>query len=117
MVKNGLTINLLTGWHKNELSVLECALSLSQAEQKGVKKTLEDDPCKAYRTLKKMSSQPGDWTEDNTLQLLSLLEDILSAEQSIESIAGHFAKIIQEYPPLDRSKLPGDVKVKINKLS
>ena len=26
MVKNGLTIILLTGWHKNELSVLECAL-------------------------------------------------------------------------------------------
>ena len=29
MVKNGLTIILLTGWHKNELSVLECALSVT----------------------------------------------------------------------------------------
>ena len=29
MGKNGLAIILLTGWHKNELSVLECAISLS----------------------------------------------------------------------------------------
>ena len=30
MVINGLTIILLTGWHKNELSVLECAWMSTQ---------------------------------------------------------------------------------------
>ena len=35
MVKNGLTIILLTGWHKNELSVLECAIGSALARNKG----------------------------------------------------------------------------------
>ena len=81
---------------------------------KNVRSLKEDDPGKAYQTLRKMSSQPGDCTEDNTFQLLSHLEDDLSPQQSIESIADHFARISQEYPPLDRNRLPDDVKVKLD---
>ena len=81
---------------------------------KNVRSLMEDDPGKAYQTLKKMSSQPGDCNEDNTFQLLSHLEDGLTAEQSIESIAEHFARISQEYAPLDRNKLPDEVKVKLD---
>ena len=81
---------------------------------KNVRSLKEDDPGKAYQTLKKMSSQPGDCTEDNTFKLSSHVEDNLTDEQSIESIAEHFAQISQEYPPLNRNLLPDEVKAKLD---
>ena len=37
----------------------------------------------------------------------------LTTEESVEHSANYFAKISQEYPPLDRDLLPERVKVKI----
>ena len=81
---------------------------------KNVRSLMEDDPGKAYQTLKKMGAQPGDCLEDNTFHLLSHLEDNLSQEESVEKIAQHFARISQEYPPLNPDTLPEKVKIKLN---
>ena len=67
--------------------------------EKHVRSIKEDDPGKAYRSLRKMASQPGDCAEDDSFELQSHLEDNLSAEESIEKIANHFSKISQEFPP------------------
>ena len=61
--------------------------------EKNVRSLKEDDPGKAYRCLRKMSSQPGDCSEDDSFDLLAHLEDNLTNEQSREKIANHFAKI------------------------
>ena len=68
---------------------------------KNVRSLKEDDPGKAYRCLRKMSSQPGDCSEDDSFDLLAHLEDNLTNEESREKIANHFAKISQEYTPLN----------------
>ena len=60
-----------------------------------------------------MAAQPGEDFDDNNFQLLNHLEDNLTPQQSIESIAQHFAQISQEYPPLDCTLLPERVKVKV----
>ena len=81
---------------------------------KNVRSLMEDEPGKAYQTLKKMGAQPGDCLEDNSFTLLNHLEADLSQEHSIEKIAQHFASISQEYPPLNLTTLPEEVKVKLN---
>jgi hypothetical protein len=60
---------------------------------------MEDDPGKAYKNLKKLGAQPGDCLEENSFILQSHLDANLSAEESIERIAQHFARISQEFPP------------------
>ena len=77
---------------------------------KNVRSLMEDEPGKAYQTLKKMGAQPGDCLEDNSFTLLNHLEADLSQEHSIEKIAQHFASISQEYPPLNPTTLPEEVK-------
>ena len=81
--------------------------------EKNVRSLKEDDPGKAYRCLRKMSSQPGDCSEDDSFDLLAHLEDNLTNEESREKIANHFAKISQEYTPLDINLLPRNVQDKI----
>ena len=81
--------------------------------KKNVRSLKEDDPGKAYRSLKKMGAQPGDCSNEGSFTLISHMEDNLTTEESIESIAEHFALISQEYPPLDRNSLPEQVKVKL----
>ena len=81
--------------------------------EKNVRSLKEDDPGKAYRSLRKMSSQPGDCSGDDSFDLLSHLEDNLTNEQSREKIANHFAKISQEYTPLDMKLLSKNVQEKI----
>ena len=49
---------------------------------KNVRSLKEDDPGRAYQTLKKMAAQPGDGLEDNTFQLLNHIEDNLTPQQS-----------------------------------
>ena len=82
--------------------------------EKNVRSLKEDDPGKAYRSLKKMAAQPGDCSDEGSFNLLSHLEDNLTNEQSIERIAQHFAQISQEYPPLNFNLLPVQVKAKIS---
>jgi hypothetical protein len=60
-----------------------------------------------------MGAQPGDCLYEGSFTLISHMEDNLTNEESIESIAQHFALISQEYPPLDRNLLPKQVKTKL----
>ena len=69
--------------------------------EKAVRSLKEDDPGRAYRCLKKMAAQPGDYLDEGSFTLLSHSEDNLSPEQSIEKIAQHFSKISQEFQPLN----------------
>ena len=85
--------------------------------EKHVKSIKEDDPGKAYRSLRKMASQPGDCAEDDSFELQSHLEDNLSAEESIEKIANHFSKISQEFPPLQIDLLPKEVQDKLKSVN
>ena len=80
---------------------------------KNVRSLMEDDPGKAYRSLKKMSSQPGDCEDETSFTLLSHIEDNLTTTQSIEKIADYFAQISQEYPPLNMNLLPDHVRAKV----
>ena len=68
---------------------------------KNVRSLMEDDPGKAYRTLKKLAARPGDCTDEGSFTLSSHVEDNLTNEQSTEKIAQYFAQISQEYPPLN----------------
>ena len=70
--------------------------------EKNVRSRKEDDPGKAYRSLKKMAAQPGDCSDEGSFTLLSHLEDNLTSEESTERIAQHFAQISQEFLPLNR---------------
>ena len=82
--------------------------------EKAVRSLKEDDPGRAYRCLKKMAAQPGDYLDEGSFTLLSHSEDNLSPEQSIEKIAQHFAKISQEFQPLNYDLLPKDVQTKLD---
>ena len=81
---------------------------------KNVSALKQANPGKAYSTLKKMGAQPGDCNDEGTFTLLNHLDADLTTEQCAEEIAKHFAKISQEYPPLNVSSLPPHVQ---NKLS
>ena len=81
--------------------------------EKSVRSLKEDDPGKAYRSLKKLAAQPGDQTDEGNFTLISHIENNLSSDESIECIARHFASISQEFPPLTVSQLPEKVQAKI----
>ena len=81
--------------------------------EKNVRSLKEDDPGRAYRSLKKMAAQPGDCSDEGTFQLQSHMEDNLSEDDSVERIATHFFQISQEFPPLNFKLLPDDVKTKL----
>ena len=75
------------------------------------------EPGKAYRILKNMGAQPGDSTDCNSFNLPEHMQENLSPKQSADRIAQYFAKISNEYPPLDLSALPERVKANLNSVS
>ena len=79
--------------------------------QKNMDALKDTNPGKAYNILKKMGAQPGDSIDANTFTLPT--HDNLTAEQSAEQIAMHFAEISQEYPPLEVGSLPTRVQTKL----
>ena len=81
--------------------------------EKNVHMLMESEPGKAYATLKRMGAQPGDNLDDGSFTLLEHLEANLTSKQSVDRIAAHFARISQEYPSLDVSTLPDNVKLKL----
>ena len=81
---------------------------------KNVRSLKEDNPGKAYTTLKKMSAQPGDQSDEGNFTLISHLDANLTKEESIEKIAEHFSNISQEYLPLRVQSLPDAIQSKIN---
>ena len=68
--------------------------------QKYMKKQMNElkdaNPGRAYKILKKMSQRPGDCSENQNFTLPGHEEEGLSAEQSAERIAQHFAQISQQ---------------------
>ena len=81
--------------------------------EKNVRSLKEDDPGRAYQSLKKLGAQPGDCSDEGSFTLLSHLEENFTTQESAEKIAEHFAKISQEFPPLGLNLLPDNVKAKI----
>jgi hypothetical protein len=82
---------------------------------KNVTELKQSDPGKAYTILKRMGAQPGDCDDQGSFTLLNHADNNLSTEESIEQIADYFARISQEYPPLNIELLPQDVKDKLNR--
>ena len=82
---------------------------------KNVTELKQADPGKAYSILKRMGAQPGDCDDQGSFTLLNHADNNLSTEESIEQIADYFARISQEYPPLNIELLPQDVKDKLNR--
>ena len=81
---------------------------------KNVRSLKTDNPGRAYKSLKKLSAQPGDLSDEGNFTLISHLEANLDTEQSIEKIAQYFSSISQEFPPLTLQSLPEDVQAKIH---
>ena len=61
-----------------------------------------------------MGAQPGDCLDEGSFTLIDHLQAKLTNQESVESIANHFAKISQEYPALEIDNLPQRIKDKIN---
>ena len=73
----------------------------------------ECNPRQAYATLRRLGSVPG---EDNLSTQISLpehVEENLTAQQSVERIADHFANISNQYPPLKIENLSDRVQTKL----
>ena len=81
--------------------------------EKNVRTLKTDDPGKAYKNLKKLGAQPGDLQEEGSFTLQSHSDENLSLEDATERIAQHFARISQEFPPLNPELLPDSVKAKL----
>ena len=79
--------------------------------EKNVRSLKEDNPGQAYRSLKKLGAQPGDCSEQGSFSL-SYHSD-LSTQESTDRIAQHFARISQEFLPLNIDLLPEDVQSKL----
>ena len=75
---------------------------------------MESEPGKAYATLKRMGAKPGDSLDDGSFNLIEHLEANLTNSESVERIASYFARVSQEYPPLNISTLPASVKSKLD---
>ena len=78
---------------------------------KSVRTLMEDDPGSAYKCLKRLAAQPGESESD--FIVTSHLDANLTAEESLERLAQHFANISQEFTPLDISLLPSHVQASI----
>ena len=70
-------------------------------------------PGKAFGILKSMGSQPGVYKDNSTFTLPSHRTDGLNNQQCAEKIAEYFAKISQEYQPLDVNSLPDRVRLRL----
>ena len=81
-------------------------------------KVLEDvrngNRSSAYSALRKLGVRPGDSTE-NTFTLTSHVDNNLSAQQSAELIADHFAAISQNYEPIKLENFPPNIREALNK--
>ena len=88
-----------------------------EAAQNYLNKNLENlreaEPGKAFSILKRLGAKPGEGTDSGTFSLPQHESESLSDEQAAERIAGHFAAISQEFPPLNPQLLPARVKAKL----
>ena len=68
-----------------------------------------ENPGKAFATLRKMGAQPGDCGDEGSFSLQNHIDANMSVEECTEAIANHFSAISQEYPPLSIANLPADL--------
>ena len=73
----------------------------------------DSKPGQAYSVLKKLGAQPGDCIDSNSFTLPTHENESLSAAESAERIAQHFAAISQKFLPLDVRALPPRVQTKL----
>ena len=52
--------------------------------KKNVRALMEEDPGKAYQSLKKLGAQPGDCLDGGSFTLTSHIDDNLTTDESIE---------------------------------
>ena len=57
--------------------------------EKSVRSLVQENPGKAYQTLKKLGAQPGDCTDESSFTLSSHLDKNLTTEQSMNRILEH----------------------------
>ena len=100
--KNGKSLKYLELKARFDSKYKEAA---SKYLDKNVRELMTSQPGKAYATLRQMGAQPGDDLDYSSFTLIEHLEKNLTKKESVELIAEHFAKISQEYPPLDIQKL------------
>ena len=74
----------------------------------------QENPGKAFATLRKMGAQPGDCGDEGSFSLQNHIEANMSIEDCTEAIANHFSAISQEYPPLNIANLPPELQHKLN---
>ena len=95
----------------------EFDLKYKEAAKKYLDKNLEAlreaNPGQAFSVLKRLGAQPGDCADGSTFSLPAHESENLSAEESAERLAEHFASISREYPPLDTCLLPTHVQDKL----
>ena len=73
---------------------------------KNIKSLMTAKPGKAYRTLVKMGSRPGDEMELLTFTLPIHKDNATPTKEAVEEIANFFASISQECPKLSMETLP-----------
>ena len=69
--------------------------------EKNVQTLKYSKPGQAYAVLKILRCSPAEYEDDDSFVLQNHLDQNLSISQSTELIASHFAKISQEFHPLD----------------
>ena len=88
---------------------------LLSEEKKFLKKNVDElkevNPSQAYRVLKRLGARPGDCPEAGSFSLPG--HEGLTAADSADRLAAHFASISQEFAPLELEDLPEPVKMKI----
>ena len=61
-----------------------------------------------------MGAQPGDILDDGEFFLLNHLENNLTNQEAVENIARHFAKVSQEFKPIDTEALAPEIQDKLD---
>ena len=81
--------------------------------ESNVTELIDENPGKAYATLKRLGAKPGDNLDDASFSIVNHLEQNLTKKQSVEKIAEHFCKISQQFPALSVTKLSQPVRQKL----
>ena len=81
--------------------------------QRNLDELMHCKPGQAYSVLKRMGARPGDCTDEHSFTLPQHEIENLSNKESAERIAEFFAKISQEFQPLNSASLPHRVREKL----
>ena len=108
--KNGKSLKYIALKKKFDTKFKDAAKKFAE---KNVTELMEENPGKAYSTLRRMGAKPGDDLDDTSFVILEHLEKKLTSKESVELIANHFSKISQEFPAISVSNLSQGVQLKL----